>query len=553
MNRNESIYIFSSFPFQRRKEDRENRYGNVIRSLVWRYISSMHRRFEQSTVTEDDINEVKSDISAMRYEMLEVFEKNGMDISSADKKEKAHLAKRIKVWERRLMKDFHVAPMPSEEEEPSTEKGIARFRRVARQVVHQTTSHKWGVAVRGITDTQIGRCRNRESFRNQQNLQRAMEEAKRLVLRSPVASRPCTPVEIYDPNKNTLLELLKNITEEIGETTPQSGIRTTESNDSPIQLTQQLNEFFVNKSPSPLPPNVLQKFEAATAMQVKGLDRKQPQSISSILSQQFNEEADKKARSPSLSIASTHSSKSQEPTHQKSITSIRSQSASGEDLSSRMQSPPPLIQITRTESCKLTDIQKLTKSQENLNEIPKTNASPPINTRPITPTSIGSTKVMKRKAPAPIKSTDQAADIAISRPVPSKIDGKKGMIPPPPNNEKKDTTSSNSAETSFSTHPVRASLTPRSASPVLPSPVHSKKQTSPPIPAQQINFALPVLNVTMAASLESVTSDSSENLIPMKESKDKSKAVGSPTPALRPPIKVAEVTTIKRQPKTGWL
>lgn len=59
-----------------------------MRSLVWRYVSSMHRKDEESAVTEDDINEVKSDISAMRYEMLEIFERNGMDISTADKKEK---------------------------------------------------------------------------------------------------------------------------------------------------------------------------------------------------------------------------------------------------------------------------------------------------------------------------------------------------------------------------------------------------------------------------------------------------------------------------------
>jgi transient-receptor-potential-like protein len=59
-----------------------------MRSLVWRYVSTMHRKMEESAVTEDDINEVKGEISSMRYEMLEVFERNGMDVSSADRKEK---------------------------------------------------------------------------------------------------------------------------------------------------------------------------------------------------------------------------------------------------------------------------------------------------------------------------------------------------------------------------------------------------------------------------------------------------------------------------------
>lgn len=35
----------------------------------------MQRRYDDSAVTEDDINEVKGDISAMRYEFLEVFER----------------------------------------------------------------------------------------------------------------------------------------------------------------------------------------------------------------------------------------------------------------------------------------------------------------------------------------------------------------------------------------------------------------------------------------------------------------------------------------------
>lgn len=60
-----------------------------MRALVWRYVSAMHRKMEEDVVTEDDINEVKGDISAMRYELLEVFERNGMDISSSEKKEKS--------------------------------------------------------------------------------------------------------------------------------------------------------------------------------------------------------------------------------------------------------------------------------------------------------------------------------------------------------------------------------------------------------------------------------------------------------------------------------
>ena len=60
-----------------------------MRSLVWRYVSKMHRQADDDPVTEDDVNEIKGEISAMKCELLHVFERNGMDVSSADKKEKS--------------------------------------------------------------------------------------------------------------------------------------------------------------------------------------------------------------------------------------------------------------------------------------------------------------------------------------------------------------------------------------------------------------------------------------------------------------------------------
>jgi transient-receptor-potential-like protein len=51
----------------------------------------MHRQQEMSQVTEDDVNEVKGDISTLRFELLDVFKNNGMDISSANKNSKGFL------------------------------------------------------------------------------------------------------------------------------------------------------------------------------------------------------------------------------------------------------------------------------------------------------------------------------------------------------------------------------------------------------------------------------------------------------------------------------
>ncbi|XP_039747612.1 transient-receptor-potential-like protein isoform X2 [Pararge aegeria] len=204
---------------QAQKEKDDVRYTSVMRALVWRYVSAMHRKMDDDPVTEDDINELKGDVSALRYELLEVFERNGMDVSFTDRKEKTVLAKRMKIWERRLMKDFHVAPVSTLEDDgkPVHEDSLARFRRIARMAAAAAKGSKWDqtLAATGIS-SQIGRCRSRQSFKNQQNLQRAIDEARRLVLRAPIPeSRPTTPVDMPESHSQSILELIKDISSEI--------------------------------------------------------------------------------------------------------------------------------------------------------------------------------------------------------------------------------------------------------------------------------------------------------------------------------------------------
>ncbi|XP_045778485.1 transient-receptor-potential-like protein isoform X2 [Maniola jurtina] len=216
MRKKEQVETFKE---QEQKERDDVRYTAVMRALVWRYVSAMHRKMDDDPVTEDDINELKGDVSALRYELLEVFERNGMDVSFTDRKEKAVLAKRMKVWERRLMKDFHVAPVSTVEEDgrPVHEDSLSRFRRIARMAAAAAKGSKWDqtLAATGIS-SQIGRCRSRQSFKNQQNLQRAIDEAKRLVLRTPIPeSRSTTPTDMPESHGQSILELIKDISSEI--------------------------------------------------------------------------------------------------------------------------------------------------------------------------------------------------------------------------------------------------------------------------------------------------------------------------------------------------
>ncbi|CAB3225282.1 unnamed protein product [Arctia plantaginis] len=205
---------------EQKEKEHDVRYTAVMRALVWRYVSAKHRKMVDEPVTEDDINELKVDVSALRYELLEVFEKNGMDVSFTDRKEKMVLGKRMKIWERRLMKDFHVAPVSLEDEKLADEDGLSRFRRIVKMAIANTAHGKWDqtLAATGVS-SQIGRCRSRESFKNQQTLQRAMEEVKKLVLRSPLpeGSRGVSPIEMPVSPGHTLLELIKDISTEVGE------------------------------------------------------------------------------------------------------------------------------------------------------------------------------------------------------------------------------------------------------------------------------------------------------------------------------------------------
>ena len=54
-----------------------------MRNLVRRYVTQEQRKAENEGVTEDDVNEIKNDISAFRFEMIEIMRASGMNTLSA--------------------------------------------------------------------------------------------------------------------------------------------------------------------------------------------------------------------------------------------------------------------------------------------------------------------------------------------------------------------------------------------------------------------------------------------------------------------------------------
>ena len=78
---NESFFLLQRKECQAR--ERDLKYQAIMRNLVRRYVTQEQRKAENEGVTEDDVNEIKNDISAFRFEMIEIMRASGMNTQSA--------------------------------------------------------------------------------------------------------------------------------------------------------------------------------------------------------------------------------------------------------------------------------------------------------------------------------------------------------------------------------------------------------------------------------------------------------------------------------------
>ncbi|XP_076676587.1 transient receptor potential cation channel gamma isoform X2 [Andrena cerasifolii] len=101
--------------------ERDFRYQSIMRNLVRRYVTVEQRKAESKGVTEDDVNEIKQDISAFRCELIEILKNSGMNTSTASGTGTDGTLKELSIGaggkknrqkERRLMKGFNIAPQP---------------------------------------------------------------------------------------------------------------------------------------------------------------------------------------------------------------------------------------------------------------------------------------------------------------------------------------------------------------------------------------------------------------------------------------------------------
>lgn len=412
--------------------------------------------------------------------------------------------------------------------------------------------------------SQIGRCRNRQSFKNQQNLQKAMEEARRLVMRSPLPGSPSfsPSMDIVDPTTNTLIELLRNITEEVGDDERLSVSVNDNRGPSPLhQLGAQL-QAMLSKNPSPYQTTNLGKANSNNRMKSPRLGNSP---TSAMFTSPPNENA-KPSLSPHLSISRINSpppKTEEDPAIESQCVTVKSPSVDnvtkkgikspegGDSHSPKVRSPEPLKSVPPP--IHITEPMAIT-TQETTDHLVDIDMEP--EQRQDNPAALSSNtksppKVVKRKAPVP---TD-----AIQRPVAPKPTAKQGMIPPPPSKADEPSVPCLNIPILSTTpatpllkkkeEPVPSTDTtpplPNTPPPVTEEPIITQPKLTPKSSPEPVEPAICVGIDATDTTTEKLISSPNHTI-------DANKAASSPI-CLRPYRKIEDVKTVKRQPKTGWL
>lgn len=63
------------------------RHDTVLRLLIRRYVTAEQRKRDEFGITEDDVKEIRQDISSFRYDLIDILSKNGMNTPMLDKDE----------------------------------------------------------------------------------------------------------------------------------------------------------------------------------------------------------------------------------------------------------------------------------------------------------------------------------------------------------------------------------------------------------------------------------------------------------------------------------
>ena len=66
------------------RERAQERHDAVMRLLVRRYVTAEQRKRDEFGITEDDVMEIRQDISTLRFELIDILRNNGMKTPQVD-------------------------------------------------------------------------------------------------------------------------------------------------------------------------------------------------------------------------------------------------------------------------------------------------------------------------------------------------------------------------------------------------------------------------------------------------------------------------------------
>uniref|UniRef100_A0AAG5DVM5 Transient receptor ion channel domain-containing protein n=1 Tax=Anopheles atroparvus TaxID=41427 RepID=A0AAG5DVM5_ANOAO len=168
---------------KRNREKAQRRHENVMKLLVRRYVTAEQRKRDDFGITEDDVMEIRQDISTLRFELIDILHQNGMRTPNLKPNENAIAGKKGRVMERRILKDFQIGFVEGILQDTfnaATEKPADVFSTIAKAIGNKSSTKKkkpedWNALVRRSTvardpignSTEAIMRRSRQSLRKQ--------------------------------------------------------------------------------------------------------------------------------------------------------------------------------------------------------------------------------------------------------------------------------------------------------------------------------------------------------------------------------------------------
>lgn len=70
---------------KKNREKAKERHDAVMRLLIRRYVTAEQSKTNDFSITEDDVMEIRQDISSLKYDLIDILRQNGMTTPQMEK------------------------------------------------------------------------------------------------------------------------------------------------------------------------------------------------------------------------------------------------------------------------------------------------------------------------------------------------------------------------------------------------------------------------------------------------------------------------------------